>query len=269
MTTMDAWRVLNEGRSADVVLAVDFNIAGRQEAGFADLVPRLDPAQAVWETDPPLVGDDFGLSGAQYVDRWAAAVRGTGRPVRAVLGFCAGSVFAQELANRVDAWQGATVPLILVDPEIPVSASVQGQFHRAVDHMLSVLTPAERAATQDAAMRALAEDPDLAVFGARLMKIFREAGQLAFDRVGLGAPLQEEVFTTVSSFISFVVAAAELDPVPGWARATAVASRTEGSGTGVEHVARVLPFPVEHVDLLRDEAVGGAIASLLSRAGRP
>ncbi|MBP2328668.1 hypothetical protein JOF56_009053 [Kibdelosporangium banguiense] len=263
MTELHSWRVLNKGRSADVVLAADFNIAGRREAGFADLVPRLDPGLAVWETDPPRVGDDFTLSGNDYVDRWATAVRTTGRPVRAVLGFCAGSVFAAELAGRIEGWQGDPVPLILVDPEVPVARTVQEQFHLAVDHMLTVLTPQERVATQEAARRALAEDPDLAVFGPRLMKIFRESGQLAFDRVGLNPAGQEEMFTTVSSFISFVVAAAQLDPVPGWAKATAVTSATEGSGTGAEHAARRLPFDVEHINLLRHEGVAAAIAGLL------
>jgi hypothetical protein len=263
MTELRSWRVLNDGDSADVVLAADINIAGRKEAGFADLARRLDPALAVWETDPPRVIDDFTRSGADYLDRWAEEVRASGRPVRAVLGFCAGSVFAAGLAGRVEGWQGGPVPLVVADPEIPLAARVQEQFHDAVDEMLTVLTPEERAATQQEAKQALADDPALAAFGPRLMEIFRDAGGLAFDRMGLNPAVRGELLTTVGSFVAFVIAAAQLDPVPGWSGATALRSRTAGAGAGAAHAARVLRFEAEHVDLLRHEGVARAIAELL------
>src|SRR5579859_3887544 len=88
------WRQLSD-RGPDLVPCLDFPGA-RAAAGFAELAAGV-PVDACFL--------HFRQAGAgplaACVDRWADELLATGRPVRAVLGYCAGTALATRLADAI------------------------------------------------------------------------------------------------------------------------------------------------------------------------
>src|SRR5258708_38722188 len=112
-TASEAWTHISGSGGDSVVLAVDFDGSGRREATFRDLVKLLPEDLDVWHAVPPEDSHVPGLPPEHYVDWWRG---GTGRPVRAVLGYCAGSVYASALADALEADRGARPPGVLFHP---------------------------------------------------------------------------------------------------------------------------------------------------------
>ncbi|MCP2170200.1 hypothetical protein [Goodfellowiella coeruleoviolacea] len=270
MAELNSWRVLTESDREEVVLAVDYAATGRPEAAFTDLAAHLDGGYEIWETVQPPLGGETGMTGADYVARWADEVRGTGRPVRAVFGFCAGGVFAGALADRVAAWQPSAPRLVLFDPEAPTEATLYYQFHKVVDSLSTLLDPEQAAAAQQAGQHAWQSGQGVAEVGAELVGIFERVGRDAFARAGLDAEYGEEWVATYRSFVSYLVAASHLGRTPAWATATAVSSATPTSGlNAVDPAARAgavaeeVRFAVTHADLLGHPEVARTVAGLL------
>ncbi|MBT2380624.1 hypothetical protein AMK21_14320 [Streptomyces sp. CB00316] len=264
MTRLDGWKVLNAGRGSDLVLAVDFATTGRSDSSFSDLVPLLDPRLTVWETRQPDTG--AGMSAADYVELWAREAESSGRTVRAVLGYCAGAVFAGELAARLADRPGQDPRLVVFDPETPDPAGLDRDFAAMMDQFASVLSADEVAAARQAATAARAGAPDFAAFGDALVAIFREQAGAAFRREGLDEDLLGEFAAVFRSFVSYLDAARQIDPTGAWRTAVAVNSRQHTEGALL--AARSVDLPVDHVDLLRSrltaDAVGEAVGSLAS-----
>ncbi|MFI0742240.1 hypothetical protein ACH4PU_29840 [Streptomyces sp. NPDC021100] len=267
MTTTDAWRTLKNGTDG-VVLAVDYPFTGRPEAGFSDLAPLLDTEYALWESVPP--GDGAGGAARDYLDHWYTAAAADGRPVRAVMGFCAGSVYAAALAERLAAERGEAPRIVLFDPEFPDAITVYWQFHKVIDGLAVVLRPDEVTAAQQAGRRVSEKTDDLRLLRERLLEVFREAAATAFDRAGLDAVRREEFTATVTAFMSYLVAAAGIDARDGWPAATAISSATPTNGLNLlpeerraGRVAREIRFDLAHADLLRTAEVGKTVADLI------
>src|SRR5690606_39865971 len=89
--------VLDAASDADVVLATDFPVTGRNEGGFTDLTPSLELDCALWQTVAPARVPGPGIDQDEYLAPCLAEVAASGRTVRAVLGYCAGSLFAGAL----------------------------------------------------------------------------------------------------------------------------------------------------------------------------
>ena len=87
------WLQLSD-RGHDLVPCLDF-AGGRAAAGFAELAAGV-PADACFLHFRPADAGPL----AERVDRWADELVATGRPVRAVLGFCAGTAMAMGLVPR-------------------------------------------------------------------------------------------------------------------------------------------------------------------------
>lgn len=267
------WTPLNDidGGAGGLVLAVDYPFTGRPEAGFADLVGKLPRDYPVWETVPPAGGVEQGMTGADYVDRWYADVRASGGPVHAVLGFCAGSVYALALADRVAKDNGGDRPaLLLFDPETPNAVTMYWQFHKVVDGLGAVLSPGEVAEAQREGQLISQEIADLNELGARLLEVFRRAGTVAFDRARLDAVRRANFVDTVTAFMSYLVAATTIDVSGGWTGATAFSSRTATNGLNLVPaedraglVDQEIRFDIEHADLLRDPEVVRTVAEQL------
>jgi hypothetical protein len=271
MTTTAAWTPLTDigDSAAAVVLAVDYPFTGRPEAGFTDLVAKLPRTLPVWETVPPVRGAETGMTGADYVDRWYGEVGD--RPVRAVLGFCAGSVYATALADRLSGGGAGKRPtLLLFDPEAPNAITVYWQFHKVIDGLGVVLTPDEVTEAQRAGQRVSEQTTDLPELGRRLLEVFRGVATVAFDRARLDAVRRADFVDTVTAFMSYLVAAATIDVSAGFRGATAISSRTRTNGLNLVPpeeraglVDRELRFDIEHADLLRDPDVVRAVAEHL------
>ncbi|MDQ0795482.1 hypothetical protein [Streptomyces sp. B1I3] len=260
MTTPSAWKVLSAGRGPGLVLAVDFATTGRSDSGFSDLAPRLGPEFTVWETRQPDTGD--GMSARDYVERWAREVEDSGRTVRAVLGYCAGSVFAGELAARLAAGQAEPPGFLMFDPEVPTPAALDRDFTAMLDQFASVLSAGEVAAARQAAAAARAAASDFAAFGDELVRIFREQAGAAFAREELDPDLLEEFAAVFRSFVSYLDAAREIDPTAAWRTATSVNSLEPTEGARL--AARAVDIPVRHTDILRSDLTAGAVTEFLS-----
>ncbi|MBT2481895.1 hypothetical protein [Streptomyces sp. ISL-94] len=252
-------------------------MTGRNEGGFADLAPGLKLDCDLWQTVAPVRDPETDPLDDSYLEPWLSEVAASGRTVRAVLGYCAGSVFAGVLAEKIGARQTTVPRVVLFDPELVDVPTVHLQFGRVVGNMTTVLTPEEIAELSGAAER-LAGQPDVApaTFAAGLYAAFRPIGTTALRRAGLDEDYAGELVQLVGSFMSYLATAAGLDPRPGWTGATVVTSASVTSGLnrmrttpGVApiEVADERRFEVEHRDLLRTPAIAEAVAGVL--AGGP
>ncbi|MFF1924535.1 hypothetical protein ACFVW8_28695 [Streptomyces sp. NPDC058221] len=268
MSGNGSWAVRSDGKADEIILAVDFPGTGRREAGFADLAGRLDIPYALWETLPPPLASGTTLTGAEWIDRWMAGVEESGRPVRAVLGFCAASPYAAVLAHRVGALQGKTPHAVFFDPDIPQEFFLYWQYQQIMERFLPDLTAEETAAARQRGEQAREQADDLTDLGTQLSRLFREYGEPACRRAGLDDERTAEFLGGFTTYVSFVcgssqISAQEPEALVGtWSTATAVTSA--GSGDAGRLVAKEMPFPdIAHVDLLAAEEVGAAVSALL------
>lgn len=256
-----AWRVLTPGSRSDLVLAVDFASTGRRTSSFAELAPRLDPAIALWETLQPPSGPST-RTGSDYVAWWLEDILQSRRRVDAVLGYCAGGVYASALAARIRDAQGAAPKLVLFDPEPPNAPTLLSDFDDILQHMARILSHDEVASAREAARRAQARQTEFAVFGAELVEIYRRAVTAAFSRAGIDDDLTDELIATFADYVAYLAAGRQIDPVPGWSTATAIGSTHPTSGAG--HAARLIRFDIPHDDLLRNDDVARAVMGILA-----
>lgn len=259
MTKLKGWKILREGRQPELVLAVDFATTGRSDSSFSDLATRLDIPFSLWETRQP--ADSAGLTSADYLDKWVAEVVASGRPVRAVLGYCAGSAFAGQLAARLTNRTGTAPALVVFDPEVPTLASLYRDFDAMMGQFSSVLSSDEVAAARTDGTAAGVGVTDFAAYGADLVRIFRDRAGAAFARAELDAELLEEFVAVFRGFVSYLNAARELDATRALAAATVVSSRTPTVGAAL--AARTVNVPVDHVNILRDNATATTVAELI------
>jgi hypothetical protein len=278
MNEPTTWRALTTSSAETVALAIDFDATGRPEARFADLAPRLGADTSLWETVPLGMDTLAGPTGEGYVKRWAEEVRADGRTVTAVMGFCAGGALAPALAAQIGQWQPEP-QLILFDPEIVTPLTMYWQFAKVLEVATSSLSPAELEQAREAGRLAQQQLDGLEPLAARLTEIFAEVGAIAFPRLGLDVTSGNEVITLFRSFISYLCAAGQFDPLPDWTRATVLTSASPTSGlNGYRTInpqaprriaGEELTFAVEHAGMLNDPEVAATTRRLLSRTAAP
>ena len=131
------WRQLSDG-GPDLVLCLDFP-GGRAVAGFPELAAGV-PADASFLHIRQAGAGPL----AECVDRWVAEFTATGRPVRAVLGFCTGAALATRVADAI----AATAPppvVVLFDAMSPTGDSLASEFTSALESSAQHLTADELA----------------------------------------------------------------------------------------------------------------------------
>jgi len=264
--------VLHQGSSGRLVLAADYSAPGRLTATFTDLVSRLGSAHTVWETAPPPFGTESSMSGEDHVRRWLEDVRDAAMPVHAILGFCAGAVFAAALAERVEQWQGTRPTLVLFDPESPSRDVLHLQYHKMVNGSLaSVLSPTELAEAQRAGWEAKAQDSGLLEMAVALGKHFTEYGGPALERTRLEHGRSEQFLDIFSSSMCYLAASTDFDATRTWATATSISSNTAERGLNrldeeqrAASVAHEIRFDISHTDLLRTDEVARSVAELIA-----
>ncbi|NJP53816.1 hypothetical protein HCJ93_28055 [Streptomyces sp. SBST2-5] len=275
MTDPQTWRVLGNADAHELVLAVDFDATGRAEGRFTDLASGLGDLLpcSIWETIPQEAGT--GAGDADPVERWLEEVTADGRPVRAVFGFCVGGVYAGAIAQRLAARQEQAPALVLFDPEQSGPLTLYSQFYKVLDSMSALLSAEETAQAADEARRAHEQHTTMAALGAELLDVYRRTAKPAFDRLELDTKRTEEITAVFASFVGYLIAAADIDPLPAWREAVAVTSSSPTSGLNGSRAAgqdiavgRELRVDVPHVDLLRDPGVTRTVTELLG-ADRP
>src|SRR5215472_10682757 len=131
------WRQLSD-RGPDLVPCLDFPGA-RAAAGFEDLAAGVSVDACFLHVRQPGAGPL-----AACVDRWADELGATGRPVRAVLGYCAGSAMATRLADAIAA-AGPPPMVVLFDAVPTTNGSLANQFVSALESNARHLTADELA----------------------------------------------------------------------------------------------------------------------------
>jgi hypothetical protein len=264
MTKTESWDIINEGTRDAVVLAVDYSINGRHEAGFGELAAKVDPSFPIWETLAPPVGQEAGLSGADYVNRWLDDVRASGREVSAVLGYCASSAFASAIAEGIAKWQAEPPKVVLFDPTPATPWTIlHFGFFKVIESLSATLSEEEITRIQRSGWEAAATSgDDLEDFRTRIVAIYEGISETAFDRVGLTEQLGKQLVAWFRGYVSYLVAAGEFTGADLSNTSVICSSALEELPT--ETLKEELRFDVDHADLLRSPEVAEALGRLLN-----
>ncbi|NEA99070.1 hypothetical protein [Streptomyces sp. SID13726] len=264
MAELRSWRV-TEGdphAGAPVVLAVDFTATGRPEAAFAALARGLKTGHAVWESLAPPPGEEQGMTAEDYLLGWTGELRAQSVTVSHVFGYCASSVFALSLAERVGGWQH-TPSVVLFDPTaINGETVLRYGFRPVVDSLAGVLGPDDVADAYREGEQAVADIPELAALAQEFVHIYRRFGWAAFERLGLRADRAEELVGWFRSYLHYVVAAGRMPVVTGLPDVSVVRSSDLPGNLDVR-ADRELCFDVDHAELLGRPEVAEAVRDLL------
>src|SRR5262249_49322301 len=115
---------------------------GRAAAGFADLAAGAPVELCFLHIAWSGLHADSRLDA--HIAHWVGEALGTGRPVRAVLGLCAGTALATRVAGPVSARAGATPPAVLLFDAATVSGgALRDQFVSSVQASAAYLAEGE------------------------------------------------------------------------------------------------------------------------------
>jgi hypothetical protein len=263
MPELSSWDVISGADQGQLILAVDFPAVGRPEASFADLAEKMGSHWAeycVLQTVPPDGRVDRGSSGQDYLRPWVEEIWSDGRPVAAVLGYCAGGVHAAAIAGQVGRWQRPAPAVVLFDPQVD-AAVLADEMCVQLERMLGSLLPSGQAeeAGKKAAELAGASVGDLFDLADSVVGLFRQMAAPAFDRLGLSVAGRTQAVSLFQSFMSYLAVTAHLDPGSAWKSSAAVLSaeyvtiaRQDPAETGI--FGRMVTVDASHAGLLRSEA---------------
>jgi hypothetical protein len=247
------WLQLSD-QGHDLVPCLDF-AGGRAAAGFSELAAGV-PADACFlhfrRADAgPL---------AVCVDRWADELLATGRPVRAVLGFCAGTAMATRLADAIAA-TGPPPMVVLFDAVPTTGGSLASQFTSALESNARHLTAGEQADAQGLSEQLVEMYPDdLPQIAAALAERYDRLMRTVADRLSLNEFLRQELTSMFTSYLDYLLLASE--------GGFDMRSSTPLFLTSPDHEppvegARTIALDIDHDDLLRDPGVHELVAHLL------
>lgn len=264
-----AYSEIKQGKSGLLTIAIDFMATGRLEAGFQDLIPNTRLDDTVWHTLPMLAHEGCNLGGS-YIDRWGAEVDAADLPVRAILGYCAGSIFAPALSERISNRHDGAPKVIVFDPELPDARSMLWNYHKLVGSLSSVLPEGDIEQAQAAGLEAIEQCKGMPDLADRLIALFSEIGQSAFAHMGLDSRRRSELISTYRSFQSYLVAASEMFHEEIWSTSIVISSGSPDNGLNRlgERVrasaAKEYTFDTTHNDLLRGKDVARLVDALLA-----
>jgi hypothetical protein len=247
------WRELS-GRGPGLVPCLDFP-GSRAAAGFAELAAGV-PAGGCFLH----VGRPGGGPLAGWVGRWAAELAGTGRPVRAVLGYCAGTALATRLADAVAA-AGPAPAVVLFDAVPATGESLAGEFTAALESSARHLTAAELAGAHALAEQLAGACPqDLPRIAAALAGRYDELISAVAGRLSVRESFRRELTGTFTAYMDYLLLASQGGFDMGSADPLFLSSA--GHQPPVPG-GRVITVDAGHADLLRAPRVHEIITGLL------
>jgi hypothetical protein len=263
MTIKDAqaWIPLLEQRSGRLVLAVDVDGSVRREASFWDLADILPTAVDVWHTTLPSGAPLGTLSPDAYLDRWLAHRPHPDRPVEAVLGYCAGSLYACALADRLQAGQPRP-EVVLFNPGIPDQNTLRRDFTGMMSAMPG-LPEATRETLLD--LQNARQWGDFESAAEHCLGSYREACSIMADQLGLEADLSDQMVDIFASYLGYLGAARALARSSTWRTATSIVSSDHAQPPFTDDQ---LPVPVSRQELLGDPDVISQLHGRLERHWR-
>ncbi|MCE6996440.1 hypothetical protein LZG04_16775 [Saccharothrix sp. S26] len=247
------WRLLAE-RGADLVLCLDFP-GGRAAAGFAELAAGVTADACFLHITQP--GE--GALGA-CVDRWVAEVSSTGRPVRAVLGYCAGAALVPAVADAV-AESGPTPATVLFDAVTTSAGSIAHEFTNALATSADHLTADELDGARSLADGLVEAHPDdLPRIAAALVEHYDGLMGEVARRLSLNEFFRRQLTGGFTAYVEFLLLAGQggFDARRGTPLFVSSKDRQPPADA-----TRTLALDVSHTDLLREAEVHGLVAELL------
>jgi hypothetical protein len=248
------WRQLSD-QGNDLVLCLDFP-GGRAAAGFAELVPGV-PVHASFLH----IGQAGAGPLAVCVDRWVAEVAATGRPVLAVLGFCAGTTLATRVADAIAA-AGPPPAVVLFDAVSTTGDALADAFTSALESSAKHLTADELADARGLSEQLVATYPDdLPRIAAALADRYDRLMRAVADRLSLPGFLLKELTGGFTVYLDYLLLAGE----GGFdmRTTTPLFLNSRGHEPPVEG-ARTITVDISHDDLLREPEVHKLVADLLT-----
>jgi len=196
------WRELSD-RGPDLVPCLDFPGA-RAAAGFAELAAGVPVDACFLHVRAAGAGPLAACAG-----RWAGELLATGRPVRAVLGYCAGAALAAGLADAV-AGAGPPPAVVLFDAVATTGGSLAGQFVLAVESSARYLTAEEVADARSLSEQLVAAYPDdLPRIAAALTGRYDQLIGAVAGRVPVSEVLRRELTGAFAAYLDYLVLAGE------------------------------------------------------------
>jgi hypothetical protein len=253
------WRQLSD-RGHDLVPCLDFP-GGRATAGFAELAAGVPAAASFLHIRPAGGRGTSGGPLAARAGRWAAELTATGRPVRAVLGFCAGAALATRLADEIAA-TGPPPMVVLFDAVPTTGGSLASEFLLALESSARHLTAGELADARALPEQLAAACPDdLPRIAAALTGRYEQLMRAVADRLSLPAFLLQDLTGGFTAYLDYLLLAGEggLD-MPAM---TPLFVCSAGYQPPVEG-ARAITLDIDHADLLRDPEVHKLVTDLLT-----
>ncbi|MGD0065169.1 MAG: hypothetical protein ABSB76_17185 [Streptosporangiaceae bacterium] len=248
------WQQLSD-RGPDLVPCLDFP-GGRAAAGFAELAGGV-PVDVCFL--------HFRLAGAGplavCVDRWADELLATGRPVRAVLGFCAGTALATRLADAI-AVTGPPPMVVLFDAVSTTGSSLADQFASALEANARHLTADELADARGLSEQLVEKYPDdLPRIAAALADRYDRLIRAVAARLSVHEFLRQELTGVFTAYMDYLLLASE----GGFDMRTTTPLFLSSAGyePPVEG-ARAIALDIGHADLLRAPHVHELVADLLT-----
>lgn len=255
---LTTWRELCD-RGPDLVLCLDFP-GGRAAAGFAELaagtpvelcflhIGWLDPC-AVPRLDA-------------HIDEWVGEALGTGRLVRAVLGYCTGAALATRVADAVSATAPAKPPAVMLfDATAVPGGALYDQFVSSVEASSAYLAAGELDDARQWSEELLGAYPDdLPRVAAGLSDRYNHLISGVVDRLSLGELIRRELTGGFAAYMAYLLLAAQggLDLRVG----TPLFLSSQDHELPVD-TASNMSFEVDREQLLRDAEVLKFVAGVL------
>lgn len=255
-----AWSRIGSVAGGDLVLAVDADGTARRGATFHDFASTLDSS---CDIRLPLMPDLATLRSGGLVEKWSHGIDQWGSDVRAIVGYCAGSLFALSLAGRVKDSCGFWPEVILFDPERPTAEAFLRDAIEALAGM-SALEPAQRESYVQQAHRSVLEheaDFEQCVYG--LIELYGAACAANFARLGLSPDIADELANAFASYGYYLLDASHIPSEElQWANATVLlSSGAKSDDFGCNEVR----IDVDKSELLRSEAAAIQFRKILER----
>ena len=248
------WRQLSD-RGPDLIPCLDYPGA-RAAAGFAELAAGV-PARACFL--------HLGAAGAgplaACAARWAGELLATGRPVRAVLGYCAGAALATGLADAIAA-AGPPPMVVLFDAVPTTSGSLASQFTSALESSARHLTPDELAGARALSAHLVQTYPDdLPAIAAALTGRYDQLIRAVAARLSVHEFLRQELTAAFTAYLDYLLLASE----GGFdTRTTTPLFLCSAGYQPPVPDARTIVLDIGHDDLLRAPPVHQLVTDLLT-----
>jgi hypothetical protein len=258
--TAAGWTRVSDTRGTSIVLAVDFDGSGRPEATFRDLARLLPEHLDIWHAVAP--PDSYGTGGPadHYLTWWGDLPQDRDR-VTAVLGYCAGSVFASALADRIEAAQGRRPAVLLFNPGAPSVDTVHRDFD-GIMRSMTTLNHAERRELPRRILRILdRHGADFERVSTEFAALYLEACEAVCGRLGIDSDLGDELASLFRSYLRYLSAARQLPRQPRWKSASSLCSREHAGTHFTDHE---IVFDLRRSELLRSRIVAETACDILS-----